>query len=275
MRSLVLGGFTHTATVWREAHHRVGGRSSVRAMAPPAGLAYRLRVSPRAECVHLEMSYRGLVVVVPAGFDETRIPEVLEARRDWIRRSHRRLADRIASPPSPLRPDRFELPAIGRSWSVEYRQTEGERVAGRERPGGRLLVHGNIADDVAVAEALRRWFSRKARDHLAPWLLSLAHEYHLDVAGVAIRSQRTRWASCSSRRTINLNVHLLFLPPALARYVLLHELAHLEEMNHGPGYWAVLESLEPNYRALARELRRFTPDTERPAFDLGALVPGS
>jgi len=233
-------------------------------MIQPSRFANRVRVSPRAKHVHLEMSAaRGLLVVVPVGFDQTQIPTVLEDRRDWIRRGHERLS-RFASRVQPAlpRPERIVLPAIGQAWSVQYRHTEGEQVAGRELLGNRLLIHGNVADDAAVAEAFRRWLARKGREHLAPWLMSLAREDHLAVAGVAIRSQRTRWASCSTRRTINLNLHLLFLPRELVRYVMLHELAHLEEMNHGPRSWAFLATLEPDCRALARELRRFTPDGE-------------
>jgi predicted metal-dependent hydrolase len=80
---------------------------------------------------------------------------------------------------------------------------------------------------------------------------------------MAIRSQRTRWASCSPKGTISLNVRLMFLPQHLVRYVLLHELAHTQEMNHSRRYWAILESLEPNYLELDKELRagwRLVPD---------------
>lgn len=59
----------------------------------------------------------------------------------------------------------------------------------------------------------------------------------------------------------------MFLPHDLVRYVLLHELAHTEEMNHSRSYWTILESLEPNYAALDQELRsawRLVPDWIRP-----------
>jgi predicted metal-dependent hydrolase len=67
---------------------------------------------------------------------------------------------------------------------------------------------------------------------------------------------------------ISRNLRLLFLPQELVRYVLLHELAHIREMNHSRRYWALLESLEPDYRALDTELRagwRLVPDWIRPS----------
>ena len=80
------------------------------------------------------------------------------------------------------------------------------------------------------------------REHVVPWLTTLGSDQGLDVGGVAIRSQRTRWASCSAKGVINLNVRLLFLPQELVRYALLHELTHIREMNHSRRYWMLLES---------------------------------
>jgi hypothetical protein len=148
-----------------------------------------------------------------------------------------------------------------------YRQTDGSGVTGVERRGQQLLVYGDIENEAAVAEALRRWLSRKTREHIAPWLEALGRDRRLAFAGVAVRSQRTRWASCSPKGTISLNLRLIFLPQHLVRYALLHELLHTREMNHSRRYWTLLESLEPNYGALDRELRsgwRLVPDWIRP-----------
>ena len=56
-------------------------------------------------------------------------------------------------------------------------------------------------------------------------------------------------------RTISLNVRLLFLPEPLVRYVLLHELAHTQKMNHSSFFWAIVQTLEPDYQRLDAELR--------------------
>jgi predicted metal-dependent hydrolase len=90
-----------------------------------------------------------------------------------------------------------------------------------------------------VVEALRRWLGRKTREQVVPWLTALGRERGLDVPGVAIRAQRTRWASCSAKGTISRNLRLLFLPKELVRYALLHDLTHIQEMNHGRRYWTL------------------------------------
>jgi predicted metal-dependent hydrolase len=230
-------------------------------------VAYQVRVSSRAKHPRLKMSVReGLVVVIPNGFDEARIPSVVEGKREWIRRNQERLRDQakflVPQPPG-VPPERISLRAIGEEWSVNYRLTNNPSVTAAERVARRLIVYGNVDCDQAVRDALHRWLCRKTREHVAPWLEGLSRDRHLPFGKMAIRSQRTRWASCSPKGTISLNVRLMFLPQHLVRYVLLHELAHTQEMNHSRRYWAILESLEPNYLELDKELRagwRLVPD---------------
>ena len=231
---------------------------------------YQVRVSSRAKYPRLKMSARGgLVVVVPEGFDAGRIPSVVAAKRAWIRRNEERFRDQakflVPQPPG-VRPERISLRAIGEEWSVNYRLTSRRSVTAAERPGRCLLVYGNVDSEQAVRHALRRWLSRRTRAHLAPWLETLSRDRRLAFGGVAVRSQRTRWASCSPKGTISLNMRLMFLPTHLVRYALLHELVHTLEMNHSRRYWALLASFEPNYRALDEELRvawRLVPDWMR------------
>jgi predicted metal-dependent hydrolase len=244
-------------------------------------VSYQVRVSSRARYPRLKLSAReGLVVVIPDGFDEARIPLVVEGKREWIRRTEERLRGQarflVPQPPG-VPPERISLRAIGQDWSVAYRQKQGTGVTAVERRGQQLLVYGDLEDDAAVVRALLRWLARKTREHIAPWLTSLGRDRGLHVAGIAIRSQRTRWASCSPKGTISLNLRLLFLPQEFVRYALLHELAHLREMNHSRRYWALLGSLEPNFRTLDDELRagwRLVPEWIRPEVtsERGGLV---
>lgn len=72
---------------------------------------------------------------------------------------------------------------------------------------------------------------------------------------VAVRNQRRRWGSCSSLGNLNFNYRVIFLPPELCDYIIVHELCHLKQMNHGPDFWAEVESVLPNYLELVAALR--------------------
>lgn len=97
----------------------------------------------------------------------------------------------------------------------------------------------------------------QAKIQLPPRLAALAAAHGFTYARVCIKNNVSNWGSCSVRGNINLNLRLLTLPERLQDYVMLHELCHLKEMNHGPRFHALLESVCPGHRELEKELRTY------------------
>jgi len=229
-------------------------------MLPP----YTVRESARARNVNLRISMEGgLEVVIPRGFNRRLIPDILHKKGDWIQRTTHRLAERRefleADPPLPAQ---IALAALGETWRVDYRPGPANRVTLTEQAGQRLTLTGAV-DQVDLCQAvLRRWLAHRARQRLELWLRQISVEEKLPFAKVTIRGQKSRWGSCSPARAINLNYKLLFLPPALVRYVLIHELCHTQHLNHSAKFWALVSKKEPAYKRARIELRaawRFIP----------------
>ena len=82
--------------------------------------------------------------------------------------------------------------------------------------------------------------------------------YKFEINRVAIRNQRTCWGSCSENKNLNFSYKLLFLPRHLADYVVVHELCHLQELNHSPRFWALVGETHPDYKSLRKELGKTT-----------------
>ncbi len=80
--------------------------------------------------------------------------------------------------------------------------------------------------------------------------------YGLSWNRVAIRDQRRCWGSCSSKGNLNFSYKLLFLPPCLRDYIIIHELCHLKVLNHSTEFWATVAVACPDYKTRAGELRR-------------------
>ena len=73
--------------------------------------------------------------------------------------------------------------------------------------------------------------------------------------GITIRTQKTRWGSCSSKGNLNFNCLLMLTPPEVLDYVVVHELCHRREMNHSPKFWAEVERVLPDYDARRKWLK--------------------
>ncbi len=208
-----------------------------------------------------------LVVVVPRRFDQRHIPAIVESKAAWIERARgrveaRRAAAAAALAGEPSLPESISLPALGEAWSVEYRAGSSDRAVAREGAGGRLVVTAPAGDEEAARRALVNWLKRRAAEALPERLEVLGRHHGLRFAAVSVRNQRSRWGSCSPRGNISLNLRLLFLEPEVVDYVLLHELCHTRELNHGPRFWALLRSLDRDWavhRRRAREVWRTLP----------------
>lgn len=87
--------------------------------------------------------------------------------------------------------------------------------------------------------------------------------FHKKIEGVKLKHNKSNWGSCSIRKNINLAVRLLFAPPEVIDYVIIHELAHLTEMNHSPRFWALVAKADPSYPSkeewLKKHSRAFLP----------------
>jgi predicted metal-dependent hydrolase len=74
---------------------------------------------------------------------------------------------------------------------------------------------------------------------------------------ISIRNQKTRWGSCSAKGNLNFSYKLALLPPHLSDYIVVHELCHLKEFNHGDTFWSLVEQTIPNHKALRKELNEW------------------
>ncbi|MCE5203098.1 MAG: M48 family metallopeptidase [Actinomycetia bacterium] len=211
-------------------------------------LSYTVRVSARARRVRLTVSpLDGLVVVVPRGFDQRRIPAIVESHRQWVERALMRAGERRAHLAEDSLPGRIDLPAINGSWVVEYRPGAGARTRALLRDDV-VVVTGEITDAEACRAALKRWVTRNARSVLEPYVRETAETLGMRVGRVRLGWYRSRWGSCSATGTISLDVKLLFLPPELVRSVVVHELCHTQQLDHSPAFYELVERLDPGHR---------------------------
>ncbi len=213
---------------------------------------WRVRTSPRARRLAVRVLPGGFVeIVVPQGTRPRTIEQFVARHRGWI---DRKVVQYQPADPgtADAPPDAIRFAASGRGWDVHYRHAPGSPRAQAEAE--RITVTGDCERRALVRHALQRLAMRMAHEVFAPWLAGLSASSGLAYERLQIRRQRTRWGSCSRNGTISLNACLLFQPPDVVNYLLIHELAHTRHMNHSRRFWAAVERLEPEWRALDASL---------------------
>lgn len=109
---------------------------------------------------------------------------------------------------------------------------------------------------------LHKESARAFLDHrLAHWRAAFQSQGGKEAEGiryrrVSVKNQKTRWGSCSRRGNLNFNWRIAQLPLRMADYIIIHELAHLKELNHGPRFWKLVALLEPDYKEVRADLRK-------------------
>ena len=112
----------------------------------------------------------------------------------------------------------------------------------RSRERESAEINKNQFDSVTV-----QYYRRHARKVLLEKTAYYAAQMGVSYGRIAVKEQKTRWGSCSSQGNLNFNWKLILMPEEILDYVVVHELAHLIEMNHSPRFWAEVARILPDY----------------------------
>jgi predicted metal-dependent hydrolase len=218
----------------------------------PLGVAPCIRVSRRARRLAIRVYPDARVeVVVPPRARPREVEHFLTSHRAWIE-SKRAQALRNRPAPEIFPPPGVRFALTGENWRLHVAGGTG-RLRLTDIRGGILQVSGAFTA-ASLGVALRRWLLQAAQLRLAPRLEALAAACGVTYQRMSIRRQRSRWGSCSVRGTISLNACLLFQRPEVVDYLIVHELMHVEHMNHSKRFWQAVERHCAGWRALDREL---------------------
>lgn len=168
--------------------------------------------------------------------------------------------------------DKAQEPIIDLDFKIESHYFKFSIVEGKD---DKFLACSELGELVVIAppntnfhdDALQAWLKkviiealrRNAKIILPPKLYMLSNKYSIPYNKLSINTSVGRWGSCSSKQNINLSAYLMLLPEHLIDYVLLHELTHINEMNHSDKFWSRLDMLtDGQAKALDKELKNYT-----------------
>ena len=108
-------------------------------------------------------------------------------------------------------------------------------------------------------DAQKKLLMKKAREYLPYRLEFWATKYNYSYTNIRLTHANTRWGSRSSTGTISLNIGLMKVPEPLRDYVIIHELAHINHMDHSAAFWREVGEHDPNYKRHREQLKAFSP----------------
>lgn len=217
-------------------------------------ISYTLKRSGKRRNIGLRIDDRGLTVNVPLRASEKWLHSVLHDKADWVVEKLDSWQSKKVLPifwaegaRIPFRGEEFVLQLI-----------PGKRGAVAQLHGEVLHVPAGVEADAArIGKMVMNWYRIEAlrvfmecAEHFSPLMGVSPRE-------IKLSSARTQWGSCTVHGIVRLNWQLVKMPLHLIDYVVVHELAHLVEMNHSPAFWHVVESVCPDYKQCRKELHSY------------------
>lgn len=186
---------------------------------------------------------------VPYAFAE----KFLQSRKKWVLEN--------IQPPAVILDGAY----IGKNHRVRIQHKDTTRPSSRVGPQV-IAVTLPIGLDSQSSEAQRiivraceKALLQETNDLVIPRLKDLAFEHEYSMKSASVKRLRSRWGSCDTQKNIVLNSYLAQMPWPLIDYVLVHELAHTQHLNHSPAFWRAVERTLPNYRQLRKQAKTHSP----------------
>ena len=208
--------------------------------------------SARRKTIGLTVKESGEVILrIPPHVTEEKAVSFAQSKAEWIVRHRAKFESR-------KRVERHyaegeTIPFFGRELTI--RRIEGDKVRA-EILEGELLLTGPAGTEADVfREAVIFLFRRGGLKHLRPIVSEVAKAAGVEPPMLRIREQQRKWGCCTPKNGIILNVRVLLAPELVIRYLVVHEVAHLEHRHHQDSFWAEVERLMPEFREAEQVLK--------------------
>jgi hypothetical protein len=213
-------------------------------------ITYILKRSSRRRSIGLRIDGRGLTVSVPHRTPEGLLRDVLKEKAAWVVEKldgwQARKAQEICWA------DGESVPYLGELLTLRVVQTAPPVQQHSDEL--RIYLRGEV-NPARIEQRVTKWYRQQALSLFTARVAHYAPQLGVAPLIVKLSTAKTQWGSCTRCGTVRLNLQLIKLPLHLIDYVVVHELAHLCEMNHSDAFWRVVASACPDYAKLRRELK--------------------
>lgn len=203
---------------------------------------------------------KGVIVNLPCFLSYRVALSIVEKKRTWIL-SHLPTIEKIEQKATIFNENTL--------FSTKYRRLlidkhSKEKILTKITPDSILIKYPeNInVQSIAVQKIIRdtvvKTLRLEAKEYLTRRTIQLAEKHQFKFKNIFIKNNKTLWGSCSGQNNINLNLHLMRLPDHLIDYVIIHELCHTIEKNHGTRFWKLMDTILGDSKKISKELKSYS-----------------
>ncbi len=204
---------------------------------------YTLRFSNKAKYLRLQINHANeLEVILPKRYRHEKAEDFILQKKNWILK-HLKEKQKAG----------FYF--FGREIKVQINYDLFVKKPQIIYSNKKLIANIPAGYSYTQDEIYNSWLRHKAKIYIPKRVGELSKLTGFDFKRITIRSQKTRWGSCSANGSLSFNYRLLRFSEKVVDYVIIHELSHLKELNHSRRFWKLVEKFCPDYRNLKRELR--------------------
>jgi len=215
-------------------------------------IVYKLKRSNKRRSIGLRIDDGGLTVSVPLRASEKWLRSVLEDKARWV---IEKLDGWQISPQIESRwADGETIPYLGEMLNLQVERSLFSTVAVCHDKKLYVFVD-NCIEETNIKQEVVRWYQQEANKLFVARVAHYAPLLNVLPRAVRLSSAKTQWGCCTIHGVVRLNFQLIKLPLRLIDYVVVHELAHLREMNHSAKFWKVVETVCPDYISLRNDLK--------------------
>ncbi len=218
-------------------------------------LSIQVKKSKRAKRLTLKANIFGIHIIVPMIYYEIEIMKFLNLKKDWILQTseyYERLRNEYGEENLKLNTIAF----LGKRYNLKITRDVATSVIVSDNL---KCITFHVNNRRKYKDDLNKWYSTQTSKIVAERLTQIRRmnpelpSYNK----VTIKHQRSSWGSCSKNGNLNFNLFLTSLPLELIDYVIIHELAHLVELNHSKEFWKIVEAIDPEFESHRKLLRDY------------------
>lgn len=205
-------------------------------------LAYTTKYSEKRKTLGLVVERdKSIVVLAPTGTSREILDNFIERKKFWLyekvnyspKFGERKEETPFASGKS--------IPYLGKNYKLDVADKEFDGIMFN---GKFLISRPHQADGKTLLE---QWYKQKAKEKIAPIAEQYAQILGVSYNSILISDLKYRWGSCTLKGNLNFNWRLIKTPQYVIKYIVIHELAHLLELNHSERFWNIVKIQMPNY----------------------------